>query len=48
VKAKDPSYTWKLRQTVKGSGYTAYLIDHEVAHLAQPARRSTGPSGSTT
>jgi len=27
VKAKDPSYTWKLQKTVKGSGYTAYLID---------------------
>lgn len=27
VKADDPSYSWKLRQTVKGTGYTAYLID---------------------
>lgn len=27
VKAKDPTYSWKLRMTVKGSGYTAYLID---------------------
>ncbi len=27
VKAKDPSYSWKLRMTVKGTGYTAYLID---------------------
>jgi len=27
VKAKDPSYSWTLRQTDKGAGYTAYLID---------------------
>ena len=27
VKAEDPSYSWKLRQTVKGTGYTAYFID---------------------
>lgn len=26
VKAKDPSYSWMLRQTVKGTGYTAYLL----------------------
>ena len=26
VKAKDPSYSWTLRSTVKGAGYTAYLI----------------------
>ena len=27
VKTKDPSYSWKLRMTDKGSGYTAYFID---------------------
>jgi PhoPQ-activated pathogenicity-related protein len=27
VKSKDPTYSWSLRQTVMGPGYTAYLID---------------------
>ncbi|HMU40118.1 MAG TPA: PhoPQ-activated protein PqaA family protein [Pseudomonadota bacterium] len=27
VKTKEPTYSWKLRSTVKGTGYTAYLID---------------------
>ena len=27
VKAKEPTFSWKLRQTVKGTGYTAFFVD---------------------
>ena len=37
VRAKDPTYSWSLRQTVPGDGYTAYLIDMKSVTWRSPA-----------